>query len=355
MTVRFPEKTLLRQKHSTQKASNSTEMSHKELFVVTNADVCSSPESDASSVGSTPSFCRSVASISPMYENEDNLPVATPSAKKKAKKITIDKDEVVHMTSLTAIETSLDDDKYYSLSETEQFEHDRLMIEKNFKSLQSMNKESKINYFRYSAVFGVVYLCLIIASLAYSYHQGNLVSTQIVSLAAVDKPNNQIIENIDKKIIDTQNSHKIYSAVDDTVHCNTILYSRWRGEKSKNSYSIPDILYDDNQDYKIAVQNPTQRIINLRPSSLVSFEQFVRNVNHIVRTMIKKAQIKLTKPLHMTNVLVTKLRAIKHDVIINSRISRLTEFNLLNRLNDLKKILSEDMKDFLLEISTDVI
>ena len=337
----------------------ATTMPHNELLVVTNADVCSSPESDASSVGSTPSFCRSVASISPMYENDDNLPVATPSAKKKVKKITIEEDEVVHITSLTAVETSLDDDKYYSLSETQQFERDRLMIEKKFKSLQSMQKESKINYSRFYTVFGVVYFCLIIASLAYSYHQSNLISTQIVSLPSIDKPSNQIIENIDKKIIDTQNIHNIYSEVDDSVHCNTILYSRWRGDKSKNLYSIPDILYNDydDKDYNIAIQTPVQLTINLKRPPSGSFEQFVHNLNRIINTIINNAQIKLIKPLQLNSLVITKLNAIKSAAypIIDSRILRFTKFNLLNRLNDFKKSLSEDMKDFLQEVSNDIV
>ncbi len=337
-----------------------TTMSLNELLIVTNADVCSSPESDASSVGSTPSFCRSVASISPMYENDANLPVATPSTKKKAKKITIEEDDVVHITSLTAIETSLDDDKYYSLSETQQFEHDRLMIEKKFKSLQSMQKESKTKYSKFYTLFGVVYFCLIIASLAYSYHQSILISTQIVSIPPIDKPSSQIIENIDKKIIDTQNIHNIYSEVDNSAHCNTVLYSRWRGDKSKKLYSFPDILfndYDDYKDYNIAMQIPAQHIINFKRPTSGSFEQFVYNLNHIINTVINNAQFKLIKPLQLNKVVITKLNAIKNAAypIIDSRILRFSKFNLLNRLNDIKKSLSEDIKDFLQEVSTDII
>ena len=337
-------------------------MSLNELLIVTNADICSSPESDTSSVGSTPSFCRSVASISPMYDNDDNLPVATPSTKKKPKKIAV-VDEVMPISAPTAVETPLDDEKYYSLSEKQQFEHDRLMIEKKFNSLQTMHKESTKSFYSKSYIaFGIIYFCLIFASLAYSYHKNSIMSNQIVSLStSFDTSNSQSIQNIDKKIIDTQNVHSVYIKLDDTVHCNTVLFSRWRGDIKRKIYSSPDFyLYDNanNREYKSSIEKPSLDIIKVTRSSLVSFEHCVDTINQVISSILYKAQKKFETPIKLNQVIIAKFNAMK-DVaypIINDRILRFTNFNVIHRLNELKKSLSDDMKIYLLhEASTDII
>ena len=187
-------------------------------------------------------------------------------------------------------------------------------------------------------------------------------SNQIVSLStSFDTSNSQSIQNIDKKIIDTQNVHSVYSKVDDTVHCNTVLFSRWRGDIKRKIYSSPDFyLYDNanNREYKSSIEKPSLDIIKVTRSSSVSFEHCVDTINQVISSILYKAQKKFEIPIKLNQVIMAKFNAMK-DVaypIINDRILRFTNFNVIHRLNELKKSLSDDMKIYLLhEASTDII